>query len=458
MHPKIVFLFFLSLSFSFFAQENNIIKIKMEPTLSNRVVLYSAYGSQQKYVSYVDSDTGEFSLTIPKEQKKGMYRLVFDQKTMNYIDFLYLGKSFEVQFNPLETDLTPIFMESAANTRYYKDLNEIGLKQQKLDSLQVVYFQENDSLALQDLNDKYQIEQDFVTAYLTNLEQTEQNQIITDLIKANTRIQPQEPIRNPEEYLPFVKEHYFDTVDFNNDNLIHSSILIDKVMDYVFYLTVSRDSETQNKLYKKSVDDILQRIDNQELKSGFIQALIQSFAKDENISLTDYLFTNYYDQLLLESQNADFKNTIQQDLKTAIGRTAGEIVWKEKNKTIKLSELKGYDNYIIVFWSTTCPHCMKEIPKLYEYAKDNKKIKVLAIGMETEESQGVWKSETYYYPEMTHILALDKWENPIARSYNVFATPNYFVLDTDKKIIDKPYELIDLKVFFKGLEKPPLRH
>ena len=452
MHPKIVFLIFLSLSFSLFSQESNTIKIKMEPALSNRVVLYSAYGSQQKYVSYVDSDTGVFNLIIPKEQKKGMYRLVFDQKTMNYVDFLYLGKSFEVQFNPLETNLIPVFTESDANTRYYNDLNEIGLKQQKIDSLQVVYFQEKDSIVLQNLKNSYVLEQESVKTYITNLENTEQNQIIKDLIKANTRIQPQEPIRNPEEYLPFVKEHYFDTVDFSNDNLIHSSVLIDKVMDYVFYLTVSRDYETQNKLYEKAVDDILQRIDNQKLKSGFIQALIQSFAKEENIGLTDYLFTDYYDKLPLESQNIDFKNTMQQDLKTAVGRTAGEIVWIEKNKSLKLSTLDGYDNYIIVFWSTTCPHCMKELPKLYEYTKDSKKIKVLAIGMETEESQGAWKSETYYYPEFTHILALDKWENPIARSYNVFATPNYFVLDADKKIIDKPYELIDLKVFFKGLE------
>jgi thiol-disulfide isomerase/thioredoxin len=455
MHPKYLYLLLLSVSFGLFAQNNSSVdtlKIKIKPVISNRIVLYSAYGSKQKYVSYDDSENGEFNLSIPKNQHKGIYRLVFDQKTMNYIDFLYLGEEFEIQFDPTKPEKAPLFKGSNTNTRYYENLNNIVQKQQILDSLQVLCFQEKDSITLQGLNEKYIKQQKLVAAFLSNLDKTEGNRIIRDLIKANARIQPEKPIENPEEYLPFVKKHYFDSIDFNNENLIHSSILIDKVMDYVFYLTVSRDPETQNNLYKKAVSDVLQRVDNKGLRSGFIQALLQSFAKEENIVLTDFLFTEYYNKLPLEHQNLDFKNDLQQELKTAIGRTASEITWKEKDSIIKLSELKNYDNYIIVFWSTTCPHCMKEIPKLYEYTKDKKNIKVLAIGMETEESQGIWRSETYYYPEFTHILGLGKWENSIARSYNVFATPSYFVLDTDKKIIDKPYELIDLKVFFKGLK------
>lgn len=437
-----------------FAQDFSVadtLKIKIEPIISNRVVLYSAVGAQQKFINYSDSSIGEFQVSIPKASHKGVYRLVFDQETMNYIDFLYLGKGFSVQIDPTKLDKSPVFTNSGTNTRYFTVLNAIGKHQQILDSLQVRYFQEQDSLGLVELNKKYIAQQELFSDFKNKFNTTENNIIIKDLIHANIRIQPAEPIRNPEEYLPFIKEHYFDLVDFNNNNLIHSSILIDKVLDYVFYLTVSRDLEMQNMLYKEAVTNVLQNIDKQDLKLDFIQVLIQSFAKDENVVLTDFLFKEYYDKLPSDFQNIDFRTTIQQELKTAIGRTASEISWAENNRTLKLTELDGYDNYIIVFWSTSCPHCLKEIPKLYEYTKDNKKIKVIAIGMETEESQGTWESETYYYPEFTHILGLGKWENPIAKSYNIFATPNYFVLDVDKKIIDKPYEFVDLKIFFKNL-------
>lgn len=446
-------LFFIS--FGLFAQNEgltNTIKINIEPITSSRVILYSAEGAQQKYISYADSNDGRFNLSISNTLNKGMYRLVYDQKSMNYIDFLYLGTSFSLHFDPTNLNLDPVFIDSEENTRYFSNSNTIRLKQQKIDSLQVLYFQAQDSLVLQDLNNQYAIYSKELATILKTYE-SEKNLLIKDLLVANTRIQPEEPIKNPEEYLPFVKNHFFDAIDFNNTSLIYSSVLIDKVMDYVFYLTISRDPETQDNLYKEAVTHVVGKMENSVLKAGFIQALIQSFAKEENIVLTDFLFENYYDKLSLEFQNTDFKTAMQLELQTAIGRTAKEISWIEGEKTIKLSELDGYNNYIIVFWSTTCPHCLKEIPKLYEFTNDNERIKVIAIGMETEESQNSWKSETYYYPRFTHILGLGKWENPVARSYNVFATPNYFVLDADKKIIAKPYELVDLEVFFKGLKQ-----
>ena len=450
---KLQFLFLLMLTpLLVLGQEEQVfdtIQVKMNSGSFKRVILYSAKGSQQKYVSYADSDTNDFSLKIPKNSHKGMYRLLYDQKSMNYIDFLYTGKGFKVIFNPEKPEMIPEFVKSEINSNYYKLLNTFGTFQVHLDSLQVAYFQAQDSITLTQIEEKYIGTFSLFDDYLQNFDKTEPAGLLKDLVLANVRVQPKMPIKNPTDYLPYIKSHYFDYIDFNNEHLIYSSILVDKVMDYIFYLTVAQDVDTQNKLYKKSVLDVMQRIDNQSLKSGFIKSLIQSFAKDENISLTDYLFDEFYDKLPDEYRDKKFETSLQQELKTAIGRIAQDIVWKEGDKTIKLSELEGYDYYIIVFWSSTCPHCLKEIPKLYEYGKDKENIKVIAVGMETEESQNKWKSETYYYPNFTHVLALDKWENPLARSYNIYATPTYFILDKDKKIINKPYEFKDLEEFFQ---------
>jgi thiol-disulfide isomerase/thioredoxin len=228
--------------------------------------------------------------------------------------------------------------------------------------------------------------------------------------------------------------------------------LIDKAVDYVFYLTVSNDPHTQNELYKVAVTDVLQRMDDEKLRADFIQSFIQSFAKSENIVLTDYLFETFYNKISMPFQDKKFKTAMEQELKTAVGRAASDIAWQEAGKTLKLSEMEGYDYYVLMFWSTTCPHCMKEIPKLYDYTKDKNNIKVIAIGMETDESKTAWKSETYYYPTFSHILGIDKWDNPIAKAYNVFASPNYFILNADKIIIYKPYEMVDLEAFFDALE------
>jgi hypothetical protein len=252
-----------------------------------------------------------------------------------------------MHFNPSKPEQTPIFIGSDENNKYFYNANIIGAKQQKIDSLQVAYFQETVPLKIQTIKIQYQQIEKSLTTFLNNFYQTENNELIKDYIKANTRIVPETPIKIPEEYLPLIKEHYFDHINFNNENLIHSSILIDKVMDYVFYLTLSRDIQMQNKLYKSAVSNVLQKIDNQLLRLGFIKALIQSFTKEENIDLVDYLFANYYQKLDLGLQDRAYKETIIKKLHTAVGRMAPDFSWKEKDKTIKLSQLK--DRFVIQY-------------------------------------------------------------------------------------------------------------
>ena len=46
-----------------------------------------------------------------------------------------------------------------------------------------------------------------------------------------------------------------------------------------------------------------------------------------------------------------------------------------------------------------------------------------------------------------HVLGLNKWQNKIAKTYNIMATPTYLVLDANKKIIAKPEGLKELEEF-----------
>jgi len=454
MQLKFLYLLLLS-SLSVFSQKEkskDTIKIKIQPSVATRVVLYAAKGAQQKYISYVDATNGIFNLPVPKNLKKGMYRLVYNQKTMEYLDFLYFGKDLSFQFNPEKPLEAPIFKNSALNTTYFTKLKVFREQQQTLDSLQVAYFKTQEKPILKSIEKAYKKQAKLLDKSLHNFLEKEDNTLVKDLVKATIQVKPKQPMADPDAYLSFIKTHYFDVIDFNNKHLIGSSILIDKAMDYVFYLNISNTTIAQNKIYKKAVATLLPKIKNPIVRKGFIKALLQSFAKEENIVLTDYLFAQFYDKLPLEIQDKQYVKSLQQELRTAVGRTAPDFKWKENKKFIKLSDLKGFDTYILAFWSSSCPHCLKEMPKLYEYAKDKKNTKVILIGLQTEEDKGAWKSETYYYPDFTHVLALDKWENPIVRSYNVHATPSYFVLNADKKIINKPYGLTDLKVFFKSLK------
>ena len=139
-------------------------------------------------------------------------------------------------------------------------------------------------------------------------------------------------------------------------------------------------------------------------------------------------------------------------INTAIGQKAPdfslEIEENEKLITKNLSDLEGSENYIIVFWSSTCSHCLDEIPQLQSLVQSLEKgfVKTIAIGLEDEPYR--WKDLTYTYPEFIHVYGEGKWENEVGNTYGVTATPTYFVLNKDKKIIFKPEDFESLKTFY----------
>jgi hypothetical protein len=82
--------------------------------------------------------------------------------------------------------------------------------------------------------------------------------------------------------------------------------------------------------------------------------------------------------------------------------------------------------------------------------KGKDKTKVIAFAMET--SDDIWKNYIKNLPGWHHVLGLNKWENKIARTYQITSTPTYFVLGMDKTIIANPEKLDELKVILEGLD------
>jgi thiol-disulfide isomerase/thioredoxin len=272
-----------------------------------------------------------------------------------------------------------------------------------------------------------------------------------EFIKTNRKYNSPKLAVSVGEYLKNMQSHFFDNVDFNNKKLINSSLLVDKSMEYVFYINSSDDVETLQNLRKKSISELMDKIgDNNLIKSEVLSSLLYALAGQEELVLVDFVKENYYNKLPEEFKSTKFLNTVNDLLKTAIGSVAPNFLLKEEGKSTDLLQLSGSENYIITFWSTTCSHCLKEIPKLYAFTKDMENVKVIAIALE-DDKYG-FDHHTQDLSNWINVLGLMKWKNQIARDYDIHSTPSYFVLDKDKKIIAKPEELEDVQELFKPEE------
>lgn len=106
------------------------------------------------------------------------------------------------------------------------------------------------------------------------------------------------------------------------------------------------------------------------------------------------------------------------------------------------------DKKIIVFWASTCSHCEAELPKLIEkYAAIKaQKGEIIALSLDSEKE--AYSAKVKSLPWIND-SELKGWYSSYADTYNVHATPTYYILDANNKIIAKPDHAADVISFLK---------
>jgi len=435
--------------FSQIAFGQNYVKGTMNPINNqfNWVVLYQLKGAKQVYIANSTLNNGAFNIAIPATAPAGMYRLTYKMDQKSQVDFIYNKQNVEVAFNPLKPVKSVKFLQSDENILYSNYLKTTNTLQQKIDSLQLAFLNEDVKLERTAIAKAYEK----ILAKYKDVQKeydTKSNGFIANhFIKAGQVFYANHVLKTPQEFLNSKKQHYFDYINFEDKVLKNSIFITEKVIDYVFYMSVSDDVEVQNKLYEKAINELIAKTgsDNQ-LKSDFLTTILYNFNQQENAVLMKYVL-GLYSNLPKEFQNGQVITETKSKLKLAIGNIAPDFTFKENGVTKKLSTFKtNAKNIILAFWSTTCSHCLHEIPLLHNFSKTLKNVHVIGFNMENDDLG--FKKYAPMYPEWTNILGLKKWQNKVARMYEVRATPTYFILDRNKKIVAKPEHLKDLKAFF----------
>ena len=421
------------------------------------VILYKIEGATQQFVqnTTIKKDTlliegkkkaiNIFKFELPTTTKAGTYRISYRTSGISFVDFIFNKEDVSFTFHPDYPQQAILFSKSKENIIYKNYLKDISKQQQKLDSLQIKAIK---NLKI-DLKKAYNTTLKKINSIQEKYLESTKNMYVYPFIKASLRANSTEIKTNLQDYLYAVKNTFFDHIEFSNETLINSSFLVDKITDYIFYMNYSENAETQQKLYKTAVENVFIKVKNIVFKKNIIEFLIGQFEEANNLEMIDVLFENYYNTLPKSIQNDKFKTEKLKLLATTIGSIAPDFSWIKNDKEFQLSALDEAKNYVLVFWSTGCSHCLKEIPELHSFLQGKKDIKVIAFAMERNDLD--WGKIKITLPNWHHVLGLNKWNNKTARIYNINTTPTYFVLNSNKKIIANPIALKDLETIIKQL-------
>lgn len=236
------------------------------------------------------------------------------------------------------------------------------------------------------------------------------------------------------------QDEIINFIDKSNDMLETSSLLRPILVNYL--------NTGGNTNVTTSVDKLLDRLKvetprGQTVLSELIDIFdvyeMQDF-KDKYLNLAKNLKCTITDRLA---------STLKSNANVELGAAFPNYKFQSAvNTTAKsLYDVKA-DKKIVIFWSSTCSHCEEELPKLLAKYNDLKSKNIQVVGLSLDIDKDSWSKKIAAFPWVND-SELRGWNSSYVDLYNVHATPTYFILDANNKIISKPEHVGDVLEYFK---------
>jgi len=240
------------------------------------------------------------------------------------------------------------------------------------------------------------------------------------------------------------KDHYLDNVDFGDERLFRSPVYFQKIDNYIQNITLQQPDSLI-----KSLDIVLDKVKViPDAFKYYLSHYFNFFIKSKFVGMDAvyvHLIDKYYSKGLapwVDKENLQKMKDAADDARpTLVGKIAPDLTFINQKDS---SDIRVHDIVspytVLFFWAPDCSHCEKAIPVMldfYEKYKD-KGVKIFAVctGL-LDEAKNCWKSV-----EKKHMEPFVNVYDPVLLSnfkviYNIKSTPQFFILDKDKKILSK---------------------
>lgn len=240
----------------------------------------------------------------------------------------------------------------------------------------------------------------------------------------------------------YYKTHYWDGFDFNDDRLIHTPLLQQKLDEYFNKLVFPIDDSVI-----AESDMILAKMKNSENLFKFTLNWLSTNAQESKVMGMDkvfvYLVENYYAHgqatWLSEEDLAKYIKRAGEIAPNVVGNPAKDFIMQDATGVYhSLYDVKAKYT-LLIFWSPDCGHCIHEMPiidSLYRAELKAKGVKVFAVTTENKEDK--WKDfiAKHHLEDWTNVWD-PKYKSGYWQWYDVKTTPYIFLLDENKIIRGK---------------------
>jgi len=263
----------------------------------------------------------------------------------------------------------------------------------------------------------------------------------------------------------YYKAHYWDNISLTDDRLIRTPLFEPK-LDYYFKNlvvpvpdSIDREidhmllySRTNQEMYKYLMVYFTQKYVNPEYM-GQDAVFIHIFDKYINAGLAEF-FTDKYRKFINDRAYSIMANLI--------GQPAANLSMTDSSgKAVSLYEIPS-EFVLVCFWDPTCSHCKETIPRLDSIYKAKWKYEGVTIfAVMVDGGQDNWRKfiRDHNLGEWVNVYQTDAQRDEVTQAgkpdyrqlYDVYQTPELFLLDKDKRIVAKKlsYQQMDEVISLK---------
>lgn len=242
-----------------------------------------------------------------------------------------------------------------------------------------------------------------------------------------------------------------EKINFNDTTLINTEFLDFTLAEYIDSAQNQElTAEGQMYNYILAADNVLKNCTTYPMYKYVYQYLINGFSELGANLVVDYMIRLPYLEYLGadDEQLNEIINIAESYNRVKIGCKAPDIECVTvDDKLFNLYDVKEKFT-ILLFWSYSCPHCRDLIKELTEFADKNEDVTVVTVNVSGDLKKVRRLLKKTGAIKYHNIFANEGWNSKIVENYAVDMTPSLFLLDEDKVIIAKPFDIDEIIEFF----------
>ena len=416
---------------SYFASAQFTIKVESPKDFSfNEAYLYTVNGSKDILIDKAEKKNNTWQFQV-KNSYLGFLKVYFPQANTS-LNLVSENKNVDLKFTVKNNKVQQIDYKDEVNNIFYSIQDQQKKREQILPALYQIqnFYKENSDFGVALKNEISNLSADIVFdsdkhPFLSYYFKTYQNFLQESAGKKNP---------TNDEIISFLN---------NTQNYLETSSLLKPIL-MVFLSNTSRSN------LGDEVDKLLTAV-NVETPRG--QTILSELIEIFNV----YSIKDLKEKYLTEAKNLKctindrLANTIKSNANTEIGKIIPNNTFLNpvNTKVKSLHDVKA-DKKIIILWSSTCSHCEKEIGEMVLQYNKLKEKNIEVVGLSLDSDAKSYSDKVKMLPWIND-TELKGWYSSYVDTYNVHATPTFYIVDAKNKIIANPdnfseiLELLQLK-------------